>query len=92
MFRPVKRAPKSAHICDKIAQISQYLFKKGPRLENSTPPPVVAVVTDISYGSKDNDKHQSIERSIRQGCPIVGPHYDDEDDGEDDGDDNDDDD
>ena len=52
----------------------------------------MAVVTNISYGSKDNDKYQSIERSIRQGYPIVGPHYDDEDDGEDDGDDNDDDD
>ena len=66
--------------------------KTGHWLENSTPPPVVAVVTNISYGSKYIDKHQSIECSIRQGCPIVGPHYDDEDDGEDDGDDNDDDD
>ena len=45
-----------------------------------------------SYGSKYNDKHQSIERSIRQGCPIVGPPYDDQDDGEDESDDNDDDD
>ena len=49
-------------------------------------------MTNISYGSKYNDKHQSIERSIQQGCPIVGPPYDDQDDGEDESDDNDDDD
>ena len=56
IFSAFKSTPKSAYIRNKLVQIGKKgknfalsLQKKVYRLEKSTPPPVVAVVTNISY-------------------------------------------
>ena len=45
LLRPVKKAPKRALICDKMAKIGQ----NSMQIENCTLPSVLAAVTNISY-------------------------------------------
>ena len=57
LLRPLEGVPKGALICDKIAKsgknwpkVSVFYAKRGTGFKKSIPPPVVALLTNISYG------------------------------------------
>ena len=61
---PKKFATKMPKLAKKKAQISRSLCRKGHRLEKSIPPPVVAMVTNISSGQTQTKSSAPAHLSI----------------------------